>query len=174
MENPSLPSCTRSLGIMPSMISLSRKRSRTHSPSVRGREVNVLRASDSVSPNSRTKYTPFTSRSSMATTLPAVFSSSILPSEMKAARHVSADRVAVHLADDYLFVGCRHSCRSESASSASDCRTFAENVPLRTLLCSQIVNLVLLFALQRPRCKCRKCCRKSKLQISTATRWQLM
>ena len=39
IKKPSAPSCARSFGIMPSIVSLSRKRIRTHSPSVRGREV---------------------------------------------------------------------------------------------------------------------------------------
>jgi len=45
----------RSEGMRPSRTSLSLKRRRTQRPSERGRVVNVLRASDSASPNSRTK-----------------------------------------------------------------------------------------------------------------------
>ena len=37
-----------------------------------------------------------------------------------------------------------------ASPASSDCRTFAQKVPLLKLLCSQIVNLVLLFAQQQP------------------------
>src|SRR5579863_8188982 len=79
-RNPSGVVCVRSAGIRPSSTSLSLNRSRTHSPSDRGRDVNVLRVSDSESPNSRTKYTPLISRRSIEITVPEVFNSSSLPS----------------------------------------------------------------------------------------------
>src|SRR5579872_1386335 len=77
---PSGELCSRSAGINPSSTSLSLNRSRTQRPSVRGRVVNVFRVSDSESPNSRTKYTPLISRRSIEITVPAVFSTSTLPS----------------------------------------------------------------------------------------------
>src|SRR5579864_6801634 len=79
-RNPSGVVCVRSAGISPSRISLSLNLKRTHSPSERGRLVNVLRVSDSESPNSRTKYTPLISRRSIEITVPEVFKSSSLPS----------------------------------------------------------------------------------------------
>src|SRR5215467_8027814 len=64
---------------MPSRISPSLNFRRTQRPSLRGRLVNVLRLKLSESANSRTKYTPFMSVRSIATTFPAVFKTSNLP-----------------------------------------------------------------------------------------------
>ena len=50
IRNPSEVFCVRSLGIMPSMVSLSLNFNRTQRPSVRGRVVKVLRVRSSESP----------------------------------------------------------------------------------------------------------------------------
>ena len=122
MENPSPPSCTRSLGIIPSMISLSKRVGPTIPRYVAGRRTSCEPATRCH--QVRTKYTPLTSRSSIATTLPEVLSTSIFPSEIKAADR-NRDHVAVHLSDYDLLV-----CRRQgvnlmlTAELLFDCRTF--------------------------------------------------
>src|SRR5258708_22940738 len=72
--------CVSSLAIRPSRMSLSVNLSRTHKPSVRGREVKVFRPVLGASLKSSTKSALLTWARSIRTTLPEGFSNSSLPS----------------------------------------------------------------------------------------------
>ncbi len=106
IRKPSAVVRLRSFGIMPSSTSLSLNLRRTHSPSVRGRVVKVLRLSESESLNSRTKYTALMSRRSIATTLPGgIQQLEFALADEIGGRNVAVDRIPVHLSDHDFLVG---------------------------------------------------------------------
>src|SRR5450432_3522890 len=107
---------------------------------------------------------PLTSLKSIATTFPAVFSTSTLPSEIKAADTYPLT-VSRSIFRTITFLCVVPICWGQAECVNTDCRTFAEKVPYPTGVCSQIDNVVLLSACSKPGAQRCKCWLQSKLRV---------